>query len=78
LDELAFCVWAITVGEAAEPAVNIILPDGCVDIVCDLAAGTADFAAFSKATEEFEISGPAAQMGVRMRPGVSGPRMVPK
>jgi AraC-like DNA-binding protein len=70
LGELAFCVWAITVEAPAEPAVNMVLPDGCVDIVCDLLDETADFAAFSRATEQFEIAGPAAQIGVRMRPGV--------
>jgi AraC-like DNA-binding protein len=70
LDELAFCVWSITVGTTAEPVVNKILPDGCVDIVCDLRAATVDFAAFSKATEDFEMTGPAAQVGVRLRPGV--------
>jgi AraC-like DNA-binding protein len=70
LEEVAFCAWAITVGESSEPVINKILPDGCVDIVCDLRAGTADFAAFSKATEDFELNGPAAQVGVRMRPGV--------
>ena len=70
LADVAYCVWTVTVGETVEPAVNIILPDGCVDIVVDLSKGTADFAAFSKATEEFEISGPSAQIGVRMKPGV--------
>jgi AraC-like DNA-binding protein len=70
LDDLAFCVWDIKVGDTGGPVINKILPDGCVDLVCDLTAGTADFAAFSKATEDFEMTGPAAQTGVRMRPGV--------
>jgi AraC-like DNA-binding protein len=70
LEHLALAVWKVDAEPSEPPSVNRILPDGCIDIVADLMAETLEFAAFSRATEEFELREEAHQMGVRLAPGV--------
>ena len=68
--DMIMCVWSMRSANLKKPVINKILPDACVDIVIDFTDKIAVFAAFSKATEDFEVSGKIDYVGIRFKPGV--------
>ena len=71
LKEYIMCIWSMRSEEYLKtPVNNVILPDGCIDIVINFSADIVIFSATSKATTYMPITGDIDYMGIRFRPGV--------
>ena len=71
LEEYIMCIWSMKSNKKIEePITNVILPDGCIDIVINFKTGEIVFSAMSKDTKFMTIQDDIDFMGIRFRPGV--------
>ncbi len=70
----AECVWTFAPGRGARHSTFRVLPDGCVDVLVDLAAGTARLV--GPMTRAIVVAQDRPHLAVRLRPGRAG-RLLP-
>lgn len=69
-EDFILCFWEITSLQECNPIVeNIIIPDGCIDLIVDFHGRQIGFSGMSKTNFNFEISHPACFWGARLKPG---------
>jgi AraC-like DNA-binding protein len=65
------CWWSIR-GDASTPVPNRILPDGCADVIVDLAGAPRAFAVGPmRSADVVTLAGPVDMLGARFRPGAA-------
>lgn len=70
LGGFVICIWQISPrGENFSSARNIIVTDGCIDLVAHLDTGRIGFVGMSKTEFDYKIELPARSFGARMSPG---------
>lgn len=70
LSDFVICFWQICPrGGEFSSARNIIVADGCIDLVAHLDNGSIGFVGMSKTEFDYKIELPARSMGARMVPG---------
>ncbi len=70
LKDFVICFWEIqSTREQKKSIENIIVADGCIDLVCDFHNKLIGFAGMSKTQFEFKINTPSSYYGMRMKPG---------
>jgi len=68
--DFVICLWEMQPLSNAEKTVeNIIIADGCIDLVADYDGKRIGFAGMSKTDFHFKINLPARSMGARLKPG---------
>lgn len=71
LENYIMCIWTMKSKEyLLKPVNNIILPDGCIDLIVDFTSKEIYFSGTSKATLDFPLSGKIDFIGIRIKPGV--------
>lgn len=71
LKKYMMCIWSMRSYETLiEPVNNVILPDGCIDILIDFTNKQIYFTGNSKVTLNFPLQGNIDFMGIRIKPGV--------
>ncbi len=70
LKDFTVCFWEMRPKtDEAKTVENVILTDGCVDLVADFAHKQIGFVGMSKTNFSFQINTPCRFYGVRMKPG---------
>lgn len=71
LEQYIMCIWSMkSYQELQQPVTNVILPDGCIDLIVDFSNQEIYFSGTSKATLNFPLLGKIDFMGIRIKPGV--------
>jgi len=70
LIDYCFCIWEIRSHSFIENTVNnVVIPDGCIDLIIDFQSKEMYFAAFSKNTKNIGLTGNIDFLGIRFKPG---------
>lgn len=70
LDDFVICYWQMLPREtAAQELDNIIILDGCIDLIVDFSQQLIGFSGMSQTEYHFPMTLPAAFMGLRLKPG---------
>ena len=68
--DFVICLWEMRpLSNAGKTVENIIVADGCIDLVADYDGKRIGFAGMSKTEFHFKINLPSYSMGVRFKPG---------
>ena len=68
--DFVICLWEMRPRTREKKVVeNIIITDGCIDLVVDHDAGRIGFAGMSKTDFHYKLGLPAASFGARLKPG---------
>lgn len=71
LEQYIMCIWSMkSFQKITSPVQNIILPDGCIDLIVDFYKKEIFFSGTSKASLNFPLIGEINYLGVRMKPGI--------
>lgn len=71
LKKYIMCIWSMwSYEKLTEPVNNVILPDGCIDMIVDFTNKEIFFTGNSKTTLNFPLQGNIDFMGIRIKPGV--------
>lgn len=71
LNKYIMCIWSMNSYNTLTSIVNnVILPDGCIDLIIDLTTKEIYFSGNSKATLNFPLIGNIDFIGIRFKPGV--------
>lgn len=70
-ENFIICFWEIRPSKTLNVAVeNIIVPDGCIDLVVDFTGKNIGYSGMSRTEFNFEIPANSISYGVRFKPGV--------
>ena len=70
LQDFIMCIWCISSKHTLQtPIMNVVLPDGCIDLIIDIKNHEIIFSGFSKNTEDVSLDGDVDFIGVRFKPG---------
>lgn len=70
-ESFAICFWEIISRQEIDPVVeNVIIPDGCIDLVVDFHGHQIGFSGMSETNFNFETVHPVQSWGARLKPGV--------
>jgi AraC-like DNA-binding protein len=70
LEDHLICFWEISPkSEKAKTVTNVIVTDGCIDLVADFNHRQIGFVGMSKTNFEFKITMPCHYTGARLKPG---------
>ena len=68
--DFVICFWEIlSVSEEKKDISNIIIADGCIDLVMDYTQKRIGYAGMTETRFDFEVSLPSRSMGARFKPG---------
>lgn len=71
LEQYIMCIWSMnSYQELQQSVTNVILPDGCIDLIVDFSNQEIYFSGTSKATLNFPLLGKIDFIGIRIKPGV--------
>ena len=70
LQDFVLCLWEMQPLGEKENTVNIIIADGCIDLVADFGEKQIAYCGMSKTDFNHKISSPAFLFGARFKPGV--------
>lgn len=69
-EDFVICFWETkSISDSKEVANNIIIPDGCIDLIIDYQTQQIGFSGMSKTDFHYEITNPANFIGARLKPG---------
>lgn len=70
LSDFAICLWQMQPkGDSKVYAGNVIVTDGCIDLVVDFDKGEAGFSGMSETEYDYQIEASKHFMGIRFKPG---------
>ncbi|MCL2846485.1 MAG: helix-turn-helix domain-containing protein [Firmicutes bacterium] len=70
LSDFVICIWEmIPKMDERNTVTNVIVTDGCIDLVADFKYGEIGFAGFGKTLFDDKIKTPSRYMGARLKPG---------
>ncbi|AOA02609.1 helix-turn-helix domain-containing protein [Carnobacterium maltaromaticum] len=69
-EDFVICFWETkSISDSKEVANNIIIPDGCIDLIVDYQTQQIGFSGMSQTDFHYEIINPANFIGARLKPG---------